>query len=84
MQFIIWYFVVHFGSLFSCAGANHMYTHVGGKAPLVPLGASWCSPWEPQGAALAQWCGARARVCLSVVCRIVPCLAGSVAGVSVP
>ena len=82
-QFFSWYFSVSFGRPFSCAYANHMYTPVGGKAPSVPLGASPCSPWEPQGAAPARWCGARARVCLPVVCRIVPCLAGSVVGVSV-
>ena len=40
----------------------------GGKAPSVPLGASLCSPWEPQGALPAQWCGARVRVCLPA-CR---------------
>ena len=61
-----------------------MYTPVGGKAPSVPLGAFTCSPWEPQGAASARWCGARVCVCLLVVCHIVPCLAGHVAGVSVP
>ena len=77
-----------FGSAFgrppSFACAIHMYTPVGGKAPSVPLGASPCSPWEPEGAAPARWCGARVRVCLLVVCRIVTCLAGYVAGVSVP
>ena len=56
---------------------------VGGKAPLVPLGASPCSPWEPQGAVLARWCGARARVCLPAVRRIVLCFTGHVAGVPV-
>ena len=29
-----------------------------GKAPSVPLGAPLCSPWEPQGAVQARWCGA--------------------------
>ena len=57
-----------------------MYTPVGGKAPSVPLGASLYSSWEPQGAAPARWFGAR----LPVMCGNVPCLAGSVAGVSVP
>ena len=83
-QFFTWYFAVSFGRPFRCICADHMYTPVGGKAPSVPLGASPCSPWEPQGAAPARWCGARVRVCLPVVCRIVPCLAGSLAGVSVP
>ena len=83
-QPIIWYFAVLFGRSFSFACAIHMYTPVGGKAPSVPLGASPCSPWEPQGAALARWCGARVCVCLPLVCCIVPCLAGYVAGVSVP
>ena len=45
----------------------------GGKAPSVPLGAPLCSPWEPQGAVSARWCGARARVCLRTVCHIVLC-----------
>ena len=53
------------------------------QGPVGPPGASPCSPWEPQGAALAWWCGARIRVCLPVVCLILPCLAGYVAGVSV-
>ena len=83
-QPIIWYFAVPFGCPLSFARAIHMYTPVGGKALSVPLVASPCSPWEPQGAAPARWCGARVRVCLPVVCRIVPCLAGYVAGVSVP
>ena len=82
-QPIIWYFAVPFGRPFRFACAINMYTQVGGKAPLVPLGASRCLPWEPQGAAPARWCGDRARVCLPVVCRMVPCLAGYVAGVSV-
>ena len=56
---------------------------VGGKAPLVPLGASPCSPWEPQGAVPARWCGAFARVCLPAVRHMVPCFAGHVAGVPV-
>ena len=56
---------------------------VSGKAPLVPLGASPCSPWEPQGAVPAGSCGARARVCLPAVRRIVPCFAGHVARVPV-
>ena len=56
---------------------------VGGKAPSVPLGASLCSPWEPQGAVPARWCGAPARVCLPALRRIVPHFAGHVAGVSV-
>ena len=56
---------------------------VGGKAPSVPLGASLCSPWEPQGAVPARWCGARARVCLPAVRHMVPCFAGHVAGVPV-
>ena len=83
-QPIIWYFAVPFGCPFSFACAIHMYTPVGGKAPSVPFGASPCSPWEPQGAAPARWCAARVHVCLPVVCCIVPCLAGYVAGVSVP
>ena len=83
-QPIIWYFAVPFGRPFSFVCANHMYTPVGGQAPSVPFGASSCSPWEPQGAAPARWCSARVRVCLPVVCRIVQCLAGSVAGVLVP
>ena len=83
-QPIICYFAVPFGCPFSFARAIHMYTPVGGKAPSVPLGASLCSPWETQGAALPRWCRACVRVCLPVVCRIVPCLAGFVAGVSVP
>ena len=56
---------------------------VAGKAPSVPLSASPCSPWESQGAVPAPWCGARARVCLPAVPRIVPCFAGHVAGVPV-
>ena len=56
---------------------------VAGKAPSVPLGASPCFPWEPQGAVLARWCVARARVCLSAVRHIVPFVAGHVAGVPV-
>ena len=83
-QPITWYFAVSFGRPFSFACTIHMYTPVGGKAPSVPLGASPCSPWEPQNAALAQWCGAGVCVCVPVVCPIVPCLAGYVAGVSVP
>ena len=83
-QPIIWYFAVPFGRLFSFACAIHMYTPIGGNAPSVPLGASPCSPWEPQGAAPARWRGCRVRVCLPVVCHIVPCLAGYVASVSVP
>ena len=83
-QFLTWYFAVSFGPPLQCACADHMHTPVGGKTPPVPLGASPCSPWEPQGAAPARCCGAHARVCLPVVCRIVPCLAGSVAGVSMP
>ena len=57
-QPIIWYFAVPFGRPPSFACAIHMYTPIGGKAPSVPLGASPCSPWEPQGAAPARWCGA--------------------------
>ena len=83
-QPIIRYFAVPFSRPFSFAWAIHMYTPVSGKAPSVPLGASPCSPWEPQGAAPARWCGARVRVCLPVVCRVLPCLAGYVAGVPVP
>ena len=49
----------------------------GGKAPSVPLGASLCSPLEPQGAVPARWCGARARVCLPAVSHIVPFFCGS-------
>ena len=45
---------------------------VGGKALSVPLGASLCFTSEPQGAVSARLCGARARVCLPAVCRIVP------------
>ena len=82
-QSIIRYFAVPFGRPGSFTCAIHMYTSVGGKAPSVPLCVSPCSPWEPQGAVPARWCGARARVCLPVVCRIGPCLAGYVAGVSV-
>ena len=55
----------------------------GGKAPSVPLGASLCSPWKPQGAVPARWCSARVRVCLPAVRHIVPCFAGHVAGVPV-
>ena len=40
----------------------------GGKAPSVPLGASLCSPWEPQVAVPARWCGAHVRVCLPACC----------------
>ena len=83
-QPIIWYFAVPFGCPFSFACADHMYTPVSGKAPSVPPGASPCSPREPQGAALARWCGARACVCRPAVCRIVPCLAGPVVCVLVP
>ena len=83
-QPIIWYFAAPFGRPLSFACSIHMYTPVGGKAPSDLLGASPCSPWEPQGAAPAERFGARVRVCLPVVCRIVPCLAGYVAGVSVP
>ena len=83
-QPIIWYFAVPFGRPFSFACAINMYTPVGGKTPSVPLGASLCSSWEPEGAAPARWCGARVSVCLPVVCRIVPCLVGYLAGVSVP
>ena len=82
-QPIIRYFAVPFRRPFSFACAIHMYTPVGGKAPWVPLGASPCSPWEPQCAVPARWCGARARVCLPAVRRIVPYFAGYVAGVSV-
>ena len=57
---IISYLAVPFGCPFSFACADHMYTPVGGKAPSVSLGASMCSSWEPQGAALARCCGARA------------------------
>ena len=71
-QPIIRYSAVPFGRPGSFACAIHMYTPVGGKAP--------CSPWEPQGAVPAWWCGACARVCLPVVRRISPCLAGYVAG----
>ena len=53
-QPIIWYLAVAFGRPLSFACAIHMYTPVGGKAPSVPLGASPCSPLEPQGAALAS------------------------------
>ena len=74
-QFITWYFAVPFGRPFSCAWVDHMHTPVGGKAPSVPLCASLCSPGGLQGAALVPWCGARARVRLPVVCRIVLCLA---------
>ena len=56
---------------------------VGGKAPLVPLGVSLCSPWEPQGVAPARWCCARARACLSAVRLLVSCVAGHSGGVSV-
>ena len=83
-QPIIWYFAVPFGRPLSFACAIHMYTPVGGKAPSVPLGASPRSPWEPQGAAPARWCGARVSVCLPVMCRLVLCLVGYVGGVSVP
>ena len=83
-QPIIWPFAAPFCRPLSSACAIHMYTPVGGKAPSVPIGAFPCSPWEPKGAALARWCGAGVCVCLPVVCRIVPCLAGYVAGVSVP
>ena len=38
-----------------------------GKAPSVPLGASLCSPWDPQGAVRARWCVAGVRVCLPAV-----------------
>ena len=65
-QPIIWYFVVPFGRPFTFACADHMYTPVGGKAASVPLGASPCCPWEPQGAALARWSGACACVRLPV------------------
>ena len=82
-QPIIRYFAVPFGRTGSSACAIHMYTPVGGKDPSVPLGVSPCSPWEPQGAVPARWCGARARVCLPVVPRIGLCFAGYVAGVSV-
>ena len=82
-QPIIRFFAVPFGCPFSFACSIPMYTPVGGQAPSVTLGASSCSPWEPQGAAPARWCGARVCICLPVVCRIVPCLAGYVAGVSV-
>ena len=80
---IIRYFAVPLDRPVSFVCAIHMYTPVGGKAPSVPLGAARCSPWEPKGAAPARWCGARVRVCLPVVCLIVPCLASYVAGVSV-
>ena len=80
---IIRYFAVPFGRPFSFACAIHMYTPVGGKAPSVPLGASPCSPWERQGAVPARWCGARARVSLPAMGRIVPCFSGYVAGASV-
>ena len=83
-QPIIWYFAAPFGRPLSFACAIHMYTPVGSKAPSVPLGASGCSTLEPQGAAPARWCRALVSVCLPVVCRILPCLAGYVAGVSVP
>ena len=56
---------------------------VGGKAPSVPLGASPCPPWEPQGAFPAWWCGAGACVCLPAVRHILPCFAGYVTGVPV-
>ena len=90
-QLIIWYIAVPFGcpSRFACA--VHMYTPVGGKAPLVLLGAPLCSPWEPRGTVPARWCGARAgvrrpvalarpagrRVC-SVPCCAVLCGSGGV------
>ena len=83
-QPIVWYFAAPFCRPLSFASAIHMKTPVGGKAPSVPLGASPCSPWGPQGAAPARWCGACVCVSLPVVRRIVPCLAGYVAGVSVP
>ena len=83
-QPIIWYFAVPFSCPFSFACADHMYTPVGGKAPSVSLNASPCSPWEPQGAALARWRGARACVCRPVVCRVVPGLAGPMVCMSVP
>ena len=54
-----------------------------GKTPSVPLGVSPCSPWEPQGAALARLCGARLCVCLPAVRHIVPCFPGHVAGMHV-
>ena len=61
-QLIFWYIAVPFGCPFSFACADHMYTPVGGKAPLVLLGAPSCSPWEPRAAVPARWCGARADV----------------------
>ena len=56
---------------------------VSGKAPLVPLGVSLCSPWEPQGVVPARWCCACARACLSAVRLLVSCVAGHSGGVSV-
>ena len=82
-QLIIRYFAVPFGRPFGFACAIHRYTPVRGKAPSVPPGASPCSPWDPKGTVPARWCGARAPVCLPVVRRIVPCLTGYVAGLSV-
>ena len=82
-QPIIRYFAVPLGRPVSFVCANHMYTSVGGKASSVPLGAALCSAWDPQGAAPAWSCGARVRVCLPVVCLMVQCFAGCVAGVSV-
>ena len=61
-QPIILYIAVPFGCPFRFAGADHIYTPVGGKAPSVLRGAPPCSPWEPWGAVPAQWCGAPACV----------------------
>ena len=61
-QPIIWHFAVPFGCPFSFACADHMYSPVGGKAPLVLLGAFPWSLWEHQGAAPAPWCRASAFI----------------------
>ena len=82
-QLIFWYIAVPFGCPFSFACADHMHFPVVGKAPSVLLGAPSCSPWGPQGAVPAWWCGARAGVRRPVTlarptgCRVrrVPCCA---------
>ena len=73
-------------AVFSAALVPIIYTppSVARPSQSLLLGASPCSPREPQGVAPARWCGARARVCLPVVCRMMPCLAGSVGGVPMP
>ena len=80
---IIWYFVVLCGRPSSFACAIHMYTPRRWQGHVGPLWCIPCSPWEPHGAVLAGWCGARACVCLPAVRRIVPCVASHVAGVPV-